>query len=135
MRITTPIRMVLPVAALAAFASPALGQTATGTPNGSTGAPTVLQENPAAQYSDDQLRSFADAVRDVSDVTAEYTRKLKDAGSQQEAASLQQEAEIEMIQAVEANDLSLEEYNGIATAAQNDPQMAETIHGHLKESD
>lgn len=134
MRITTPIRMALPIAALAAFASPALAQTATA-PDGSTGAPTMLQENTAAQYSDDQLRSFADAVSDVNDVTAEYTQKLNDAASQQEAASLQQEAEVEMIQAVEENDLSLEEYNGIATAAQNDPQMAETIRGHLMESD
>lgn len=134
MRITAPIRMALPIAALAAFAGPALAQTATA-PDGSTGAPTMLQENTAAQYSDDQLRSFADAVRDVNDVTAEYTQKLKDAGSQQEAASLQQEAEVEMIRAVEENDLSLEEYNGIATAAQNDPQMSETIRGHLEGSD
>ncbi|MCA1939492.1 MAG: DUF4168 domain-containing protein [Caenispirillum bisanense] len=128
----TTLRVALPLMAAMAFSAPAFGQAAAGNP-AAEGAPTALQGERGASFSDDQLKSFADAVRDVNDVTREYAAQMQSSGTGGDAADVQREAEKEMIQAIEDNDLSVQQYNQIATAAQNDPHVAQTIRQHLTE--
>ncbi|SRR5690554_3562416 len=78
---------------------------------------------PAAQVSDSELQKFADAYASTLEIRQEFTQQLNSAESSEEVQELQQRANEEMIQAVEDNGLSLEEYNTIAQAVSSDPEL------------
>lgn len=92
---------------------------------GSTG------QQQATQFSDDQLKSFAAAVQGIQAVANEYAPRLRDASGPDQVAELQQEAESEMLDAVQDEGLTVDEYNAIAVTAQTNPQVAETIRGYI----
>ncbi|WP_404384300.1 DUF4168 domain-containing protein [Caenispirillum salinarum] len=119
-------RFALPIVAMALVASPAVAQTAGSGAGGETGMPGAAQQ----QFSDKKLENFAEAVIDVNKVTEDFSAQLDQGG---DGDALRQEAQKEMIQAIRDTGLSLDEYNTIATAAQNNPQIAQTIEQHLRE--
>ncbi len=86
-----------------------------------------------ADFSETQLKSFASAVQGIQEVANEYAPRLEQATEPQQLADLQQEAEGKMLEAVEDEGLSVDEYNAIAVTAQSDPQVAETIRGYIAE--
>lgn len=88
----------------------------------------------ATQFSDDQLKSFAAAVEGIQQVANDYAPRLRDAQDPQQLAELQQEAEDQMLEAVQGEGLTVDEYNAIAVTAQTNPQVAETIRGYITEN-
>lgn len=86
-------------------------------------APTVQ----AADISDKKLEKFADSLGEIMEIREDFTAKLEKTGDPAEAQELQQQANEKMMNTVVENDLSIEEYNAINQAVQNDPQLRERV--------
>jgi hypothetical protein len=124
----------MPVAALTAAAlslivinSPAFAQAS------QTQATQPIQGTAPAVISDKKIEAFAVAYLQVDKVRQDYAAKIgaeKDATAKQK---LQNEANKQMINAVEKSpDMSLEEYKSIITAAQTNPEVAQKVQEKLK---
>jgi Domain of unknown function (DUF4168) len=125
----------MPVAALTAAAlslivvnSPAFAQSAA-----EPQASQPMQGTAPAAISDQKIEAFAVAYLQVDKVRQDYAAKIgaeKDATNKQK---LQNEANKQMINAVEKSpDMSLDEYKTIITAAQTDPNVAKKVQEKLK---
>jgi hypothetical protein len=108
-------RLTLPALAIAAFAlvapAPAAAQTA------------GEQPLPPQDLSQSQLESFAAAATRVSEITEQLQVEAQGVESEEELARLQQQANLEMVSAVENEGLTVEEYNMIFQVAQVDPEV------------
>jgi transcription initiation factor IIF auxiliary subunit len=81
----------------------------------------------AADISDKKLEKFADSLGEIMEIREDFTAKLEKTGDPAEAQQLQQQANEKMMSTVEDNDLSIEEYNAINQAVQNDPQLRDKV--------
>lgn len=105
---------------LAAAAALGLGSAAQAQEGGSAG-------TFADQVDEQQLEAFVVARAEVQEIQQEYTSRLQSAEDDQRAAELQSEAQEKMVTAVEDEGLSVQEFNQIAEAAQNDPEVQEKL--------
>lgn len=88
----------------------------------------------SAPVSEQKLEAFAVAYLQVDKVRQEYSAKI---GAESDASAkekLQTEANQQMVKAVEASPISVEEYTSILTAAQNDPALAKKVQEKLQSS-
>jgi hypothetical protein len=108
-------RLTLPALAIAAFAlaapAPAAAQAA------------GEQPLPPQDLSQSQLESFAAAATRVSEITQQLQVEAQGVESEEELARLQEQANLEMVSAVENEGLTVEEYNMIFQVAQVDPEV------------
>lgn len=85
----------------------------------------------AGTFADDideqQLEAFVVARAEVQEIQQEYTQRLQATEGNEQAAELQAEAQEKMVSAVENEGLSVQEFNQIADAAQNDPEVREKV--------
>lgn len=89
------------------------------------------QQGQAANFDQQQLKSYAVAALEVQQIRQSYAVKLQGA-SQQEQQSLQQEAMGKMSEAVQSKGLDVATYNKITQAAQKDPSLANQIEGYMQ---
>lgn len=94
------------------------------------------QQNPAQQapqgaedFSDEELESFAEAQQEVSAISKDFEGKIQDTEDPAEMAEMRQEANQEMVEAVQSAGLEPAKYNAIANAVRADPELAEKIEG------
>ncbi|AUA58643.1 Uncharacterised protein [Achromobacter spanius] len=103
-----------------------------------SGAPAMAQSasQPAAQPqmvpaitqpTDQQLQRFASASQKVSGVVDEYRPKVDAAKTNDDKQKVVQEADAKMVQLVRADGLTVEEFNGIGQAVQQDPQLKQKV--------
>ena len=118
---TAILSAVLAVAALSG--APALAQNAPATQS----PPQTQAAPPAIQPSDQQLQRFASASQKVSGVVDEYRPKVDAAKSDAAKQKIVQEADAKMVKLVQADGLSVEEFNGIGRAVQQDPQLKQRL--------
>lgn len=87
--------------------------------------PQPPQQQPAmpSQLSQAQIESFADAALEVQQVQQEYDAQVQSAENPEELEQLQQQAQQDAQQAIEDQGMSLDEYNAILQAANQDPQL------------
>lgn len=92
-------------------------------------APAPQSQQPAAEFSDQKIQAFARAQNRISEIGAKWNAKLEreQKTSPDDVAKARESAHQEMVTAVVASGLSVEEYNQIALAAQNDPQLQQRI--------
>jgi predicted glycoside hydrolase/deacetylase ChbG (UPF0249 family) len=89
----------------------------------------------AASFSDDTLKSFADAFLEIASISQEYQPQLEGAGTPEEQQRVRTEAGGRMLEAVEGTEgISVEEYNQIMEAAQGDPELAQRINTHITDA-
>lgn len=81
----------------------------------------------ASDISDKKLEKFADSLGEIMEIRQDFTAKLEEIGDPAEAQQLQQQANQKMMKTVEDNDLSIEEYNAINQAVQNNPQLRDKV--------
>jgi hypothetical protein len=91
------------------------------------------QEHETVQVSEAKLDQFVDALNEVHTIRNEAAVQLEQATDTEEAQKLQQEAQQQMIEAVENAGLSVEEYNQIATLMGSDPDLQQRISAKLEE--
>ena len=122
-----PTRLAGPFAlALAAAMAVALGIT-----QPAAAQDTVPQQQTApANYSDEQLESFAAAAQRVQELNGKWVPQIAEAQSESEGAQMRQQALQAMEQAVRDEGLTVQEYNGIYDAAQRDPEVMQKIESH-----
>lgn len=90
--------------------------------------PGFAESAPAAAAMTEQtIDTFVDAFVAVQDIREDYTERLHSAGDEGEAQALQQEAQEKMLRAVEAAGMSVQEYNEVALALQNDPELMQRV--------
>ncbi len=87
--------------------------------------PAAVAENGSGgDFERQELETFLQARADVLDIQEEYSNRLQSAEDDQAVAELQSEAREKMVAAVQDAGLSVDEFNRIAQAAQNDPEVA-----------
>ena len=92
--------------------------------------PQVPQTAPAMQasdISDKKLEKFAESLDQIMEIRQDFTAKLEKTGDPAEAQQLQQQANEKMLETVQNNELSIEEYNAINQAVQNDPRLRDKV--------
>lgn len=107
--------------ALAGFSGLASGQNSTRTP-----APTPPSQ--AAEQADERtVQTFAVALAAVQDVQVEYIEKIKTANEPAVTSQLQNEARSKMIQAVQIQGFTVDQYNSLAQQMQSDPGFRQRV--------
>lgn len=120
--------VVVPLALAAGFSAlPAAAQQNAAPPMPQAGAE-------AGGYSQQQLESYAAAVMKVQEIDRAWQPKIQQAEDQQQAEAMTTEATNQMIGEIEAQGLSVQEYNAITQAAEQDRQLYDRIIALLTEA-
>lgn len=82
---------------------------------------------PAANIDDAQLEKFAAALDDIAKIQEDAMARLSQVEDQQKAQAIQQEANENMVDAVNDSGLSVEDYNLIANQLQTNPELQERL--------
>lgn len=115
------------------FSSIALGQ-ATQDQGAQQGQqPGAMTEEQAANFDRQELEQFADAYVKVGEIHTEYSQRLQEVDSTDEAQNLQQEANDEMVQAIRDSGLEVQDYSAIAAALERDPEMRQNVVTMIEE--
>jgi hypothetical protein len=94
-----------------------------------TGAPYAQD-----QYEQAKLESFVTAALKVNDLIEQWTPRIQGAQDETEAAALRDQANGELVAAIESADgITVDEYRQISQAAQADPQLMARISGIFDE--
>ena len=114
-------RRLLPlVAALALVAAPAWSQT--------------TQDQPTADSFDDQtLEDFAAAADEIGQISSAWTQRMQEVEDPARLENMQQDAQDEMVEAVQEEGLTVETYNRILQVAEGDPELAGRIRELMDE--
>ncbi|MFC3607501.1 DUF4168 domain-containing protein [Stutzerimonas tarimensis] len=91
------------------------------------GAPATGAAPMAQNFSDEQLERYAESLGEIVEIREDFTARLEDTSDVEEARELQQQAQQEMMTAVEDNGMSVEEYNAISQALQTDPDLRDRV--------
>lgn len=89
-------------------------------------APQVIEPTPK------QLDQYADVAKKVALVAANYQPKLEEAQDDAARQNLMHEADDKMVSAVESGGLSVDEYNGISMAIQQDQALQEKVKQRIQ---
>lgn len=104
---------------------------ASGTAMAQDAAQPVPPQPPAVQPitspSDAQLEKFATASQKVAMVANEYQPRFDAATDDASRQQILQEADAKMVQLVRADGLTVEEFNGIGQAVQQDPTLRQRV--------
>ncbi len=84
-------------------------------------------------FSDDQIDRFVDAYLDIIDIQEEYTAQIEGTDGAEEARELQEQANDEMVAAIEDNGLTVPEYSEIANAMDMDPELRDQVSAQIQE--
>jgi len=114
--------------ALAAASGGAMAQQA---PAGNAQAP-MTAPNSGSSYSDAELEKFVGASQKVSMISQQYRPKLDAAGDEATRSKVFQQADQEMVKAVHAQGMTVDQFNGINQALQQDPALVERVEKMVK---
>lgn len=96
-------------------------------------APLVLAQ--ATTFDDEKIEAFAAAVVQVEEIRASYLGVFQEAQTEEQRQQINQEAAEEMMEAVEeAPNITIEEYDEVIQAAQQDPELANRINQAVENS-
>jgi uncharacterized protein HemX len=98
--------------------------------------PTTPQQAPEAQQvdvGDEEVRKFAEIYVEVEQTRAEIAQELSNAADQQEAQDIQVRAQEEIVTTIEDRGWSVEQFNQVANAINNDPELRQQAVEHIKE--
>jgi hypothetical protein len=85
-------------------------------------------------FTDNELKSFAQALVQVSRINDTYLPIYHAAKSPEEQQAVEQKASQEMIQAVQGAGMTVDDYHEILARARTNPEIANRIHEHVKEA-
>lgn len=70
---------------------------------------------------------FIEVLQDVESIRGKYVARLQDAEDQQTAMGIQQEAQEKMVEKVQSSGMTVQQFNMIAQAAQQSPEIQQRI--------
>ncbi|OLO02713.1 DUF4168 domain-containing protein [Salinicola socius] len=124
-RITAFVAAAMMTAGL--VSAPAMAQDQNTTDSGSQA------QAPAKNFSDEQLQQFADASQNIAMISQDYTEQLQNASEEGEQQKIRQQANDEMVDAVKDSGMSVEQFNSIGQAIQQDPQLMQRVKGMVQQ--
>lgn len=83
------------------------------------------------QPTEKQIDLYAAAAQQVAMIAAEYQPKLESAKTDDQRMQIMQEADEKMVSQVQKRGLSVEDYNGIGLAIQQDDQLRQKVEGRI----
>ncbi len=92
-----------------------------------------MMHPPEVDVTEEELDQVAEAYQEVTQIREKYQMELRDVTDPGEAMELQQQAEREMIEAVEDKGLDVQTYNQVMEAAQVDEELREKLLERLIE--
>ncbi len=99
-----------------------------GAPQGQGGAgQAAAPPQSADDFDKEELESFANAREKVQTIQQDYSQKLQEAEDPSKSRELQQQAQQEMVQAVQAEGLDASTYNQIVTAVQSNQELQKKV--------
>jgi len=91
------------------------------------------QSAAAAQPADDAtVTSFAEAMGEVQVIQQKFSEQLQGVEDNDKARELQMKAQEEMVTAVEASGISVQDYNALASRMDQDPALREKVEKKLQ---
>lgn len=97
-------------------------------------APLILAQ--ADQIDDATIEAFAAAQARIAELQALYTAQYEAAETEEQRMQISEEATAEMMAAVEATPgITLDEYNAVVEAANQDPALVERINEAIAETE
>lgn len=87
----------------------------------------------APQVDDATLDRFVDAFVAVRDIHEDYSAQLQTVTDEATAQELQQQAQAEMVDAVQGAGMSVDDYNAIGMMLQGDPDLLEEVQQRAEE--
>jgi uncharacterized protein HemX len=90
------------------------------------------QQQQRSSFSETDLKSYAEAAKEVQQINQEYMPQFQAADSTQKKQAVQEEATQKMVEAIKEKGLSVERYNQIASTARDDPETAAKINQYLR---
>jgi len=106
--------------------SPAATERATTPPAGSAQTPG------STTVSDDQLQRFVASAQQIAALTDKYSAQYQSAADDAAKRRIVDEANQRMTEAVQANGLTVQEFNRIGDAVENDPALAQRARQMLR---
>lgn len=116
------MRKTLLAMTIAAFGMGSTAAIAAPAPQQAQQAQTQQQQD-VQVISDAMLEKFADAMSEVRSISNKYAEEFQSAEDAEQAQSIQQKAQQEMVEAVNDSGLSPEEYNTIVQRVQQDEEL------------
>lgn len=87
--------------------------------------PSQTQPQQQVDVSDAEMQKFAEIYVDVQETRDELSSQLRETESQESAQEIQARMRDAITDTIEQHDWSVEKYNRVATAINNDPDMRE----------
>ena len=94
-------------------------------------APAMPEQQDIGEVSDTEVAQFASATVRVDQIVQDWNVRLQ-AADEQEQPEMQMQAQEDLVEAVEAEGLSVERYNQLAMAAQTDADLAGRIAARMQ---
>lgn len=129
-----PLAMAAAAAFMLGIAGPAAAQAQGMSPQAAP--PTAAQPNGGAastNVSDQKLQTFIDAATEVQAISEKWQARAAASGSTEEVEEVRDQATQEMVGAVEAKGMTVDEFNTISKAAEQDPQLKSRIVAMLQQ--
>lgn len=82
---------------------------------------------PTPAFSDARLKAFATASMNIVKIRRKYWPQVQATDNEDEMRKIAEIAKKEMMKAIKAHGLTVEQYNAVVTAAQKDPSLVERI--------
>jgi hypothetical protein len=82
---------------------------------------------PQTEFDQSQLESFASAALEIREIRSKWQSRMQEAESAEKTREYQAQASAEMVNAVQAQGLTVETYNAIAAAARDNHDFAARI--------
>lgn len=95
--------------------------------------PGMEQSKKPADFSDEKLQKFVNLQDRIGKIREEYVSQIEAAESEDKARQLQQEAQSEMVTAIEDAGMSVQEYNAIAVAYNSNPDVQKRVDNMASE--
>lgn len=93
-----------------------------------------LSQTSKQEVSEDDLKTFAEAYTEVTQIYNVYENRITKSKGQEQAMALQQEANQKMNQAVMDKGLAIEDYNTIYKQIEKDPSLKQQFTQILTEN-
>lgn len=96
-------------------------------------APQTPQAVPQTQVGEPEVKKFAEIYVEIEKTRSELSREMADAENEEEAEEIQGRMQDKIVEAIEDSGWSMAEYNQVAQAINDDPQLREQAITHIKQ--
>jgi hypothetical protein len=86
------------------------------------------------EVGDEEVRKFAEIYVEIEKTRAELSREIADVETQEEAEDIEVRMQDEIISTIEDSGWSLDQYNQVAYAINNDPQLRQKALDHIQQT-